>query len=842
MAMRRKKGNKKEVLEKIARLEEELFELRDQLSWENMTSSGKIMAVAIDDRSFRTNIEQVLTGALDAVVGANHLGRIIFWNHRAEEIFGWKKSEVRGKPMLETMIPRQYREAYQRGWRNLIKSGGESSETKSETSILNKRLSMTALRKSGEEFPVEVSVVPIGQGENHFFSAFIQDISERKKVIDNLKEAKEASEKANQAKDEFIAQVSHEIRTPLNGIYGMLQLALDTELTEEQEDYLVTAKRSAEVLTGIVDDILDFSKIESGQLSLVDEPFDLHESVAEVVQLFSFNARKKGLVISHEVDPAIPHILIGDWNRIRQIFLNLIGNALKFTDKGMISVTVSLEEESENPASDCIALRCEVTDTGIGIPDDKKNSIFEAFIQADSSVSRNYGGTGLGLTIAHKLVELMEGWIWLESKEGEGSKFSFVIKLQKPAYASETVSPKASSILRDISVLVVDEEPMSRKVLSLMLESWQMRVRTVTSNPSAISELLNAYGKGTPFSMAIVDAGSRELEGLDLVSQIRNDPKFFDMPLLLLSQDKTPKIQLDVSQMDIMHVVAKPVSESKLLAALIDLIEHYPQLREKIYSSTTSQSAESRKLKILIAEDDKVNQKIVSLLLGRRGHSSKIVENGQDVLRELSNNTYDAIIMDLQMPTMDGITATKLIRAQEEETGNHVSIIASTAYATKDEREKFIEAGVDDYISKPFSASELFRKLEEVCSREKGDLIEASRGKALVNKEFVKELFQNDRELIREAAQTFIDTLPEYKKQLRQSTGEVGLSNLKAATHQIRGAVGNLGATDVVNQIEELEIAADKKNFPETDKLVQGLILQLEKVSLELSELSKNED
>ncbi|MCA9816278.1 MAG: response regulator [Cyanobacteria bacterium HKST-UBA01] len=840
--MNRNKKSKNEILEQIARLEEELVSLREQLDWEHMTSSGKTMAVAIDDRSFRTNIEQVLTGALDAVVGTNQLGRIIFWNDRAEEIFGWQRKEAQGKKILELIIPKRYREAYERGWTNFLKSREALKDMENiDSPILNKRLSMTALRSNGEEFPVEISVVPIRQGDTQFFSAFIQDVSERKKVIDNLKNAKEASEKASKAKDEFIAQVSHEIRTPLNGIYGMLQLALDTELSEEQIDYLVTAKRSAEVLTGIVDDILDFSKIESGQLSLVLEPFDLHESVAEVVQLFSFNASKKGLALNYEIADDIPNILIGDWNRIRQIFLNLISNALKFTDKGGISVSVALEDGKDR-SDDEVAIRCEVVDTGIGIPNEKKNSIFEAFIQADSSVSRNYGGTGLGLTIAHKLVEMMNGWIWLESEEGKGSKFSFVIILQKPAYSDGKLSLKASNILQDLSVLVVDEDAVSRKVLALMLESWHMKVKSVTSNADAVKELLNAHNQGTPYSIAIIDSGSQEMEGLDLVAQIRNDPKFFDMPILLLSQSGRSKVTLDVSELNILHVVSKPVSENRLFTALSESIERYPQLRERIQSASTS-GISGLSYNILIAEDDKVNQKIVSLLLSRRGHKCTIVENGQEVLKELAKAEYDAVIMDLQMPTMDGITATKLIRAQEEETGKHITIIASTAYATRDEREKFIDAGVDDYISKPFSSSELFRKLEELCSTEEAILAVPETSNSLttttlIRSKFIQDLFQNDWDLIKEASETFISTLPEYKKIVQDSNGH---GSLEAATHRIRGAVGNLGAEEVVETLNRLEQAAREEKEDQIKKLKTVLIDQLEKMALELSEMSRND-
>lgn len=824
--MNKKKPNKKELIEEISKLDKELASLREQLEWESMTQSTKGMAVALDDRSFRSNIEQVLTGALDAVVGANQSGRIIFWNKKAEEIFGWTLKEARGKSLAHTIIPAQYREAYERGWKQLL--------TPTEGEASNKRLSLTALRKSGEEFPVEMSVIPIQQGEMLLFSAFIEDVSEKQKVIDNLKEAKEASEKANKAKDEFIAQVSHEIRTPLNGIYGMLQLALDTELSEEQTDYLETAKKSAEVLTGIVDDVLDFSKIESGQLSLIYEPFDIHKSVADVVQLFSFNAKKKGLELSYNVSKDIPNILVGDWNRIRQIFLNLIGNSLKFTEKGEISLSVHLDKLDEND----ISLRCQVSDTGIGIPQSKKNSIFEAFIQADSSVSRNYGGTGLGLTIAHKLVELMDGWMWLESEEGKGSQFNFAIKLKTPSYTGELLKPRMSSLLKDLPILVVDDDSITRKALSTALDTWQISSKSVTSAPSAINELLNSHKKGKPYAIAIIDIGSDDLEGLELVAQIRNDQKFLAMPILLLSDSETSQKGLDVSAFDIIHVVNKPVNEAKLLLSLTETIERYPQLREQLFTYSKGVELKSS-FNVLLAEDDKVNQKIVSLLLSRRGHTCKIVQNGQEVLEEISKQSYDAVIMDLQMPVLDGITTTKIIRAQEEESGNHLKIIASTAYATQDEKERFKEAGVDDYVSKPFSANELFGKLEELCHKQ--DTPVSVKSEKLLDKNFVVELFQNDQEMIKEAAQTYIKTLPEYKLKLRESIEKKEVAQLKKTAHQIRGATGNLGATKIAEKLEKLELSIKGKDQGEILSNKEQVIDMLDKLALELNEIADNE-
>lgn len=820
--MPRKPVNKKQLIEKISRLDKELAELRKQLEWESMTASTNIMAVNMDDRSFRSNIEQVLTGALDAVVGANQSGRIIFWNQKACEIFGWTQKEARGNKLSEFIIPEKGIETFERGWNQFL--------TSNEGPIANKRMTLTAIRKSGEIFPAEMSVVPIQQGELSLFSAFIQDISERQKTIDNLRLAKEASEKANKAKDEFIAQVSHEIRTPLNGIYGMLQLALDTELTEEQKDYLNTAKKSAEVLTGIVDDVLDFSKIESGQLSLIYEPFDIHKSVSEVVQLFSFNAKKKGLKLSHSVSSDIPEVLIGDWSRIRQIFLNLIGNSLKFTEVGEISVNVSSEKIEENE----ISLRCEVQDTGIGIPKEKKASIFEAFIQADSSVSRTYGGTGLGLTIAHKLVELMDGWIWLESEENEGAKFSFVIKLKTPSYTGELLKPRSTSLLKDLPILLVDDDSSSRKSISTAFDTWQITAKAVTSAPAAINELINAYNNGKPFAIAIIDIGKNDLEGLDLITQIRKDPKYFAMPIVLLSDDQQSKEDLDLSAFDILQVVNKPINEAKLLYALTEIVERYPQMREQLFFQSREAIVESN-YKVLLAEDDKVNQKIVSHLLAKRGHSCKIAENGQEVIEEVKKNDYDAVIMDLQMPVMDGITATKIIRAQEEETGKHLNIIASTAYATQDEKERFKEAGVDDYVSKPFSANELFGKLEALCHHNQSGNI--TKGDSLLDKHYLLDLFQNDKDLIKEASKTYLETLPAYKKALRKALEKNDTAEIQKTAHQIRGAVGNLGANKIVETINAFENASISKNQNEISTTKNHLFDQLDKLAIELSEL-----
>lgn len=810
--MKLEKRSRKELLELIGKLEEQIASLESETAVRGSSTGAK-------DALFELNIATVLDNALDAVIGADQAGRIVYWNPRAEHMFGWSKEEVLGLTLSETIIPSQYREAHRKGLEHFNQTG--------EGPVLNRRLEMTALRRDGTEFPVEMSVGPLKMGNFFLFSSFIQDITERKQVIEALKAAREAADKANKSKDQFLAQVSHELRTPLNGIYGMVQLALDTSLTEEQREYLDTVKTSTELLTGIVDELLDFSKIESGQLVLFPEPIDLRERLNELLRIFIARARDKNLEIVVRVQDEVPRIIVADWNRLRQILLNLVGNALKFTDEGKVEITVGVDAAD----GDSLTLRWQVRDTGIGISEAHQQVIFDAFVQADSSVSRKYGGTGLGLTIAHNLVQLMDGWIWLESAPGEGSSFTFNIKVQVPDDIQIQAAANKEVLLSDLPVLIVDDNSSNRKILARMVENWGMKPTTASSASSAVDRLLSAYESDRPFRLVLVDYAMPECNGLQLVEQIRADQRISAIEIIMISSVKEPALFQHARLSKVSDIIIKPVSEPELLGAVMKCVKRLGERddgsnQEKDLSDTQQLS---RSFRILIAEDDRVNQIILKRLLEKRGHVCTVVPDGQAVLEELKTTSFDAIIMDVQMPIMDGITTTLIIRAQEEESGQHIPIVASTAFAIKGDRERLFKAGMDSYISKPYSATELYKEVDTVCRRL--PYRAAPLPPPLVDERGLPSLFGHDAELLQEAVASLLEEIPLYRSRLEQHLDRGEFTELEILAHSIKGAMANFRAEKAARTAAAIEESARGKDAPRARELSMVMLEQLDSVA-----------
>jgi signal transduction histidine kinase/CheY-like chemotaxis protein len=533
------------------------------------------------------------------------------------------------------------------------------------------------------------------------------------KQLEETAALKEAAEAANRAKSEFLANMSHEIRTPMNGIIGMIELALDAQPSPEQADYLKMAHNSAEALLRVINDILDFSKIEAGRLELDPVDFDLNECLEEAIRVFALLASEKGIELACEVDPDVPPKVCADLFRLRQVITNLIGNALKFTPQGEICVRVTKEAEFV----DRIKLHFVVSDTGIGIPLEKQKLIFDAFVQGDSSTTRQYGGTGLGLTISSRLIKMMGGEIWVESEPNQGSRFHFTIEV-KPALAGPNYSAIPVEYLRDLHVLVVDDNATNRRILTETMSRWGMRVRAAGDGASALQEIEQAEKTGDPFRLLLTDAHMPGMDGFELIHRVRQRPQLAQsMVIMMLTSSGQKRDVARCEDEGVAVYLVKPVRQGELKRAILRAIHVVPEpvllaQEPRRQASLLEAPANFSPLRILLAEDNLVNQCLARKLLEKRGHTVVVAGNGREVLALLDQTPFDVVLMDVQMPDMDGFDATAAIRAKERHTGQHIPIIAMTAHAMKGDEERCLESGMDAYVAKPIRPAALFAAIE----------------------------------------------------------------------------------------------------------------------------------